>query len=69
MVTVLSGTGRMLFDCAVAVRSPALIMLICLPGSLRPPLENQELPAETKSRDILIQIRENAIVTNIPRPP
>ena len=67
MVTVLSATGRMLFDCAVAVRSPALIMLICLPGN--PPLENQELPAETKSRDILIQIRENAIVTNIPRPP
>jgi len=69
MVTVLSATGRMLFDCAVAVRSPALIMLICLPGNPRPPLENQELPAETKSRDILIQIRENAIVTNIPRPP
>ena len=69
MVTVLSGTSRMLFDCAVAVRSPALIMLICLAGNLRPPLENQELPAETKSRDILIQIRENAIVTNIPRPP
>ena len=67
MVAVLSATGRMLFDCAVAVRSAALIIRICLPGTL--PLENQELPAETKSRDILIHIREKAIVTNIPRPP
>ena len=67
MVTVLSATGWISFDCVVAVTVATLIILLCLTGT--PPLENQELPAETKSRDILIQIRENAMVTNIPRPP
>ena len=67
MVTVLSATGLMLFACTVAVRSAALIILLCLTGEC--PLENQEFPAATKSRDILIQMRKKAMVTNIPRPP
>ena len=67
MVTVLSATGLMLFVCTVAVRSSALVILLCLTGESL--LENQKFPAVTKSRDILIQMRKKAIVTNIPRPP
>ena len=70
MDAVLSATGWMLPACAVAVRSAALTMLLCFPGEL--PAANQdahELPTETKSRDILIQMRKNANETNMPRPP
>jgi len=71
MVAVLSATGlKLLLSCAVAVRSAELTMGCWFPGAL--PCGNNdviELPTVTKSRDILIQMRKNAMVTNIPRPP
>jgi hypothetical protein len=71
MAAVLSATGlKLLLSCAVAVRSAELTIGCWFPGTL--PCGNNdviELPTVTKSRDILIQMRKNAIVTNIPRPP